>query len=62
MKEESPENIAAKEAEKVMRRFWRGVKVENGKEGELFEVLLTSWSSISGFDDFVSSLEAMVEC
>lgn len=34
MKDDSHENMAAKEAEKVMRRFCRGVKVENGIGGE----------------------------
>lgn len=57
MKEESPENIAAKDAEKVMRRFWRGVKVVNGSSSRLG---LKSWSS-TGDTVFTSSTEAISE-
>lgn len=61
MKEDRPENIAAKEAENVMRRFSSGVKVENGEDIEVVGPGLAFWSSI--FEGFVfrSSVEAITD-
>lgn len=48
MKDERPENMAANEAEKVMRRFWRGVKVEKGGGGV---VAVVFWKSLLGCNE-----------
>ena len=61
MKEDRPENIAAKEAENVMRRFSSGVKDENGEDEEVVGPGLAFWSSIFEVVVFRSSAEAIID-